>query len=100
MAWTVRGMLITSETSRVLSSRGHDRCRDTVDDADLVDDGREVGPADHREPFAQVEDPNRVCVGVQDVLVTHAVLACALRDDRIAAHVSKLVCHATKCKLT
>jgi hypothetical protein len=37
---------------------------------------------------------------VQDVLVTRAVLACALRDDRIVAHVSKLVCNATECKLT
>src|SRR5665647_2051465 len=52
-----------------------DRCRDTVDDTDLVDDGREVGPDDHRETFVEVEDPNRVGVRMQDVLVTDPVLA-------------------------
>jgi hypothetical protein len=51
-----------------------DRCRDTVDDTDLVDDGREVDPDDHRETFVEVEDPNRVGVRVQDVLVTDTML--------------------------
>jgi hypothetical protein len=37
---------------------------------------------------------------VQDVLVTHTVLACALRDDRIVAHISKLACNRPQCKLT
>jgi hypothetical protein len=54
--------------------------------------GREVGPDDHRETFVDVEDPNRVCVRVQDVFVTDTVLARTFRDDRIVAHVSKLPC--------
>jgi hypothetical protein len=36
---------------------------------------------------------------VQDVLVTHKVLACALREDRIVALISKLACDAPQCKL-
>ena len=77
-----------------------DRCRDTVNDTDLVDDGREVGPDDHRETFVEVEDPNRVCIRLQDVLVTHTVLARAFRDDRIIAHISKLPCSWPPCKVT
>ena len=69
-----------------------DRCRDTIDDTDLEDDGREVGPDDHRETFVEVEDPNRVGVRVQDVLVTNTMLARAFRDDRIVAAMSKLPC--------
>ena len=38
--------------------------------------------------LVEVEDPNRVCVRVQDVLVTDNVLARAFRDDRIVAHIS------------
>ena len=68
-----------------------DRCRDTVD-TDLVDDRREIGPDDHRETFVEVEDPNRVGVCLQDVLVTDTVLARAFRDDRIVARTSELPC--------
>jgi hypothetical protein len=64
---------------------------DAVHDTDLVDDRGSIGSDDHRESIVEVEDPDRVRIRVEDVIVTYSMFACAFRDDRVAAHATKLV---------
>lgn len=58
--------------------------------ANLQDDRGLVGADDHGEPIAQVPDPDRVAVGVKDVLLVQSVL------DRggamIVRRLSKVTC--------
>jgi hypothetical protein len=65
---------------------------DAVHDTDLVDDRGSIGSDDHRESIVEVEDPDRVRIRVEDVIVTDSMFACAFRDDRVAAHATKLAC--------
>ena len=59
----------------------------TVADTDFEDSGRPVGSEEHGE-IVEEQHADRVVVGVDHVLVEHAVLACAGEDDRI--HTIKL----------
>ena len=52
-----------------------DRTRRGVDDSDLVKHGSGVGADEHHEAVVELEDADRVCVGMQDVLVADSMLA-------------------------
>jgi hypothetical protein len=72
-----------------------------LDHADLKDDCGPVRADEHGEPVIEFEDPDRIALGVQHVLIGDAVLAGAVRDHRIDTHHPKLPCrtHITQVNL-
>jgi len=67
-----------------------DRCL-TMDVAHLQDDRGGVRADHHGEPVAEVPDPNRVALSVEDLVLVESVLESGLGDDRIV-HNTKLTC--------
>ena len=45
-----------------------------IDITDLQEDRGLVGTHDHGEPVAEIPDPDRVAVGVEDLMFTQAML--------------------------
>ena len=52
-----------------------DGARRRIDDSDLVKHGSGVGADEHHEAVVELEDADRVGVGMQDVLVADSMLA-------------------------
>ncbi len=57
-----------------------------MDESDLQHDRAVAGTDDHDEALLELEDPDRVSVGMKHVLVGHAVLTGTVRDDRFGTH--------------
>lgn len=62
-----------------------------IDMANLQEDRGLIWAHDHGEPVAEVSDPDRVAVGVEDLCFVEAVLERGRGDDWIL-HCSKLTC--------
>jgi hypothetical protein len=77
-------MLITPEPLSCSHRVDDDRRGGAVDDSGQEHDRARASTDDHREAFIEFEDPDRIAVDMEHVLVADAVSAGAVGDDRPA----------------